>query len=462
MFDMIIIGAGPSGCFFANEYTKAGLRCLLLEAGEYYQKHTYPRNELTGNSKLYWSGGIELNSKANIGLLRPKAVGGGSIVNQALLDRFDDIAFDAWKENTGISFYSKESFEPYYKKVLEDVPTEVIPTEFRNENAKIFEKGFENNGYKCAPLTRAQSGCKYAEGNDCIECLNGCRINSKQSSAITVLPNAVKNGLVLKDKMQVLKIEELFGKCYVSAQDEYGSIYTYETGYITLASGAIGNTKILKMSGFGKKLPALGNNFYTHPQFMSLGFYDHPINSHKGPFQSMKSDDPQFRKDNFKLENVFGPPVALSMLIPKFGKDHLEKMKKITQIACVEVAIRDFIPGEIKVNSKGKVKIIKDVKGIDLETKMKGIKAIENIFKSTGAREIINGQFGIGLHLMGGCNIGSDGRKSVTTENFHLHSSKRVFLADSSIFPTAPGINPSLTIMAQSLMASEKALKEIS
>lgn len=461
MFDMIIIGAGPSGCFLANEYTKAGLKCLLLEAGEYYQKHSYPRTELSGNSKLYWSGGIELNTKADIGLLRPKAVGGGSIVNQALLDRFDDIAFDAWKANTGLSFFNKEHFEPYYQKVLGDVPTQIIPEEYRNENANVFKEGFEKNGYKCAPLTRAQKNCAYEKGNDCIECLNGCRINSKQSSAITVLPQALKNGLVLKDKMKVLKVEELFGKCYVSAQDEFGDLYTFESGYITLASGSIGNTKILKMSGFGKKLPSLGKNFFTHPQYMSLGFYDREINSHKGPFQAMKSDDENFRKNNFKLENVFGPPVAMSMLIPHFGKQHLDRMKQITKIACVEVAIRDFVPGEIKVNSKGKVKIVKNVKGIDLETKRKGLKAIENIFKSTGAKEIINGPFGIGLHLMGGCGIGSNSAKSVTSEDFHLHSTKRVFLADSSIFPTAPGINPSLTIMAQSLMASVKIIKGI-
>ena len=462
MYDMIIIGAGPSGCFLANEYVQKGMKCLLLEAGEHYQRHTYPRSELTGNSKLYWSGGIELNSRADIGFLRPKAVGGGSIVNQALLDPFDDIAFDAWREKSKLNFFKKENFQPYYELVLNNVPTQEIPKEFRNRNAEIFKEGFEKNGYQCAPLVRAQKNCQYEKGNDCIECLNGCRIDSKQSSAITALPKALDGGLELRDKMTVIKIEILFNKCYVSAVDEFNEQYTFESGYITLASGAIGNTKILKMSGFDKKLPALGKNFYTHPQFMSLAFYDEVINSHKGPFQAMKSDDANFRKNNFKLENVFGPPVALSMLIPSFGKSHMQRMKDISKIACIEVAIRDFIPGEIKVNSKGKVKIIKNLKGIDLETKQKGLEAIHNIFKSTGAKEIIDGQFGIGLHLMGGCGIGSSDSKSVTTENFHLHSSRRIFLADSSIFPSAPGINPSLTIMAQSLMASEKILKEVS
>jgi len=39
-----------------------------------------------------------------------------------------------------------------------------------------------------------------------------------------------------------------------------------------------------------------------------------------------------------------------------------------------------------------------------------------------------------------------------------LHEDKNIYCADSSIFPNAPGINPSLTIMALSKMAIEKVV----
>src|SRR6185503_7874719 len=82
-YDAVIVGAGVSGSFIAHALTKAGMKCVVLEAGKDFQRDTYPRKEIDANAQLYWGGGIELTRDAGIGLLRPKAVGGGSIVNQA-------------------------------------------------------------------------------------------------------------------------------------------------------------------------------------------------------------------------------------------------------------------------------------------------------------------------------------------------------------------------------------------
>jgi choline dehydrogenase-like flavoprotein len=53
-----------------------------------------------------------------------------------------------------------------------------------------------------------------------------------------------------------------------------------------------------------------------------------------------------------------------------------------------------------------------------------------------------------GLHLMGGCTMGIDPKTSVVSPEFNVHGMKNLYICDSSIFPNAPGINPSLTIMA--------------
>jgi choline dehydrogenase-like flavoprotein len=79
---------------------------------------------------------------------------------------------------------------------------------------------------------------------------------------------------------------------------------------------------------------------------------------------------------------------------------------------------------------------------------------------STGAVEIIPGNIAIGLHLMGGCNMGIDARRSVVSPEFKLHGFDRIYAADSSIFPNAPGINPSLTIMALSLKGADQIVQD--
>lgn len=459
--DFVIVGAGISGILIARELTASGAEVVMLEAGKHFNRDTYPRKEIDANSQLYWGGGIELNHHANIGILRPKVVGGGSIVNQALLDRFDRIALDSWRDVSGVDFLNVDSLTPWYERAEGGVCIQEIPTEYRNANADIFIRGFENLGFKCAPLKRAQKNCEYDKGNDCIECLAGCRLDSKQSTAITALPQALENGLKLHSEFEVKRVDQHQDFVTVHGINRLGEHQSFNAKRLILAAGAIGNSRLLLNSGMQKKLPMLGKNFYTHPQFMSLGLYEDEIAAHKGPFQAMKSDEPHFRINRFKLENVFAPPVGLSMLLPGISGKHLKGMKSLRHFACVEVAIRDQNPGEIKVDSSGRVKIIKELDARDRATHKKGEAVVHQIFNSTGAKRVIDGGISIGLHLMGGLCIGTNANTSVVSPDFKLHGYNNIYAADSSIFPDAPGINPSLTIMALSLMAAEKIKSEV-
>lgn len=458
--DFIIIGAGISGILMAKHLSSAGASISLLEAGSHFNRHTYPRKEIDANSQLYWGGGIELNQTADIGFLRPKVVGGGSIVNQALLDRFDHEALQSWKTESNIPFFTSEQMQPWYEKAEASVNIEEIPSQYRNANANIFIKGFEKLGFKCSPLKRAQSHCQYEKGNDCIECLAGCRLDSKQSTAITALPCALKNGVKLISQFEVTHFEKSGDIYFVHGKTNNGEYKRLRAKKLVLASGAIGNSKLLLNSKYANANNQIGKRFYTHPQFMSLGLYDQEIAAHKGPFQAMKSDEPHFRINRFKLENVFAPPVGLSMLLPGIGMKHMAAMKKLRHYACVEVAIRDQLPGQIKTTNNGKVQISKSVIGEDKISYKKGEKVIHEIFKSTGAKKIIDGELSIGLHLMGGLCIGDDASRDIVSPDFSLHSDKNIFCADSSIFPNAPGINPSLTIMALTLKAAEQILNQ--
>lgn len=459
-YDVIVIGAGVSGSFMAKTLAESGQKVLILEAGSAFTRTTYPRKEIDANSRLYWGGGVELNTSSTLALLRPKVVGGGSIVNQALMDRFDDDALDSWRSQSGVSFFSTKEMASWYEKAEKELHIETISENFRNGNAKIFADGFQKNGYTCAPLVRAQKNCRFEEGNDCIECLSGCPIDSKQSMPVTTLRKALKAGAHIVSDFEVKTLKYSDDLQTVGGMWKKTDSYTFKAKKVVFAAGAIGNSRLLLQNGFKHWLPAVGENFYTHPQYMVLALYNEHINAHKGPLQSYKSYDKGFRKKGFKLENVFAPPVAISMLLPGLADKHQDLMKKITHMACIEVAVRDTEPGKISVGSNGKLHVHKELNSTDLQRKQHGMDAIMSIFESTGARQIIPGELGIGLHLMGGCSMGTDGGNSVVAPDFTMHDHKNFIIADSSIFPNAPGINPSLTIMALSMMASEKMVKE--
>ena len=460
VYDAIVIGAGISGSNIAARLQAAGMKCLLLEAGHWYNRHSYPRLERDGNSRLFWGGGMELNTSTTMAILRPKVVGGGSIVNQALLDEFDASAFDSWRQQSGVAFLRLETFAPVYEQIRRDIPNEKLDHAFDNGNARVFHEGLTACGYETASLSRAQKGCRFEEGNDCIECLSGCRLDSKQSTPVAVLPTGFRHGLQLLADCEVTQIVPGRDLQRVYARHPLHGALRFEAKRVVLASGAIGNSKLLLGSeGFADKLPMLGQNFWSHPQYMMFGVYDTPVLAWKGPMQSWKTADGRFRAQGFKLENVFAPPIAVSMLMPSLGRALVQDMRQLDRLASIEVAIRDATPGRILRGNKGQTIIRKELGDDDRQRVEAGKNVIREVFAKTGARRVIDGKFGIGLHLMGGLCLNAEASGGCIAPDFRLHGFPGIWCADSSSFPTAPGINPSLTIMALARLATKNILE---
>lgn len=74
----------------------------MLEAGSRFRPYEYPDNELEANNRLMWNRGMDASRDAGFMFLRGKVFGGGTVINQALLDRFDARALDSWAERSGL------------------------------------------------------------------------------------------------------------------------------------------------------------------------------------------------------------------------------------------------------------------------------------------------------------------------------------------------------------------------
>jgi choline dehydrogenase-like flavoprotein len=381
--------------------------------------------------------------------LRARCLGGTSIVNQALMDRFDDVALDDWRERTGIDWMSVEAFEGSYEGVEADLNIEEIPTEHHNRNTRLFTEAFDKRGFAWTALHRAQGDCAIDRGSDCIVCLGGCQRESKQSALITTVRRARERGLDVRTGVEVERVEELGDRVRVIGT-RGGSPFEVEARTVVLAAGSLGSTGILLRSPIASKLPALGHGFACHPQVMTYGFFEEPVDAHKGAFQAVKGNDAGLRAKGLKFENVFAPPIGTSMLLPGRGTKLQKTMRRYRHMASMETAIRDDATGTIRLDKKGRLQIDKRMTRDDQAKVDLGLKLAGELFESVGAGEVIRCTDTFGLHLMGGCAIGTDPARSVVDPEFRVHGTRRVFAADSSVFPSAPGINPSLTVMALS------------
>ena len=136
-------------------------------------------------------------------------------------------------------------------------------------------------------------------------------------------------------------------------------------------------------------------------------------------------------------------------------------MSQLDHLGCIEACVRDTHPGKIRVDNRGKIQIEKTLNQEDRKRKARGLQTIKDIFNSVGAKDIIEGSLGIGLHLMGGCPLGENPQEGVINHQFQTFIDEKIYICDASVFPSAPGINPSLTIMALSLMGSEQMKRDM-
>lgn len=455
-YDYIIIGSGAGGSPLAHYLTQAGANVLMLESGKRFNKHTFPDNEMDANAQLMWGGGTDLTKDARTVLLRGKCVGGGTIVNQCLLDRFDDVAWNDFRADSGIDMFSTENMASAYDEVESHLAMHTFTPDEWNGNAKIYQQAFDKLGYETKPLRRGQNG--NCDGYDCVKAVGGCSRDSKQSMLITFLPKAEKQGLTLIPEFSVEKIDHTKQGVTVSGIHQ-GKEVSYKAGKCIVSAGAIGTPKLLMQSGIDAKLPAMGTHFHCHPQFMIIAMFDHIVDAHKGAFQTLKSSDPRFREWGFKLENVFASPGAIAMLNYSYGPSHQNYMRKYRNMGCMEVAIRDHTPGTIKLK-KGRVIVDKPVDEIDRKRFDHGQQLVQELLTAAGGKDIMSSPLQIGLHLMGGARMGVNEDTSVVNEAFKVHGYENLYVVDGSLFPNAPGINPSLSIMSLSYRASQAILKE--
>ena len=64
-------------------------------------------------------------------------------------------------------------------------------------------------------------------------------------------------------------------------------------------------------------------------------------------------------------------------------------------------------------------------------------------------------------HVCGTCRFGNDPRTSVLDRDNRVHDLDNLYVLDASFFPSSGGINPSLTIIANSLRASDKIAQRL-
>jgi choline dehydrogenase-like flavoprotein len=156
-----------------------------------------------------------------------------------------------------------------------------------------------------------------------------------------------------------------------------------------------------------------------------------------------------------------------------------ETMKNLAHTTTVGILLRDRGAGRVTINRDGVPVVHYQVSAYDQRHVRRGLEGAARVLQAAGARRILSSQnrpiafdpagpdslpdwmgrvnqVGFGAnqttyfswHQMGTCRIGRGPATSVVGQTGEVHAMKDLYIADASLFPSASGVNPMITIAA--------------
>lgn len=479
--DVCVIGSGAGGSVMAAELARAGQRVIVLEAGSGQQSPDFDQREFVGMQSLYLDHGLTASRDLGVSILAGATLGGGTTVNWQTSLRTPDAIRDEWAARSGCVHFADTSFTRSLDAVTARLAVSTAETEIYPNNA-VLRDGCATLGYHTATLPRNARGCDAAQ---CGFCVYGCRHGGKQSTAVTYLLDAQRDGdttIIPHCRAERVTIanRRVTGVLATATQPGSGrqTPVQVRAARVVVAAGAIHSPALLLRSGLD--LPALGRHLFLHPTSSVSGTYAAPIAPWLGPPQSVLCDEFANLAGlyGFRLETAPAHPGLLALGTPWFGaRDHRREMQQSLHKSALIVLVRDAVGGRVRISRSGRPLIDYRPGAREQEHLRQGIAAAARVHIAAGAHEVLtlftrerrlrsaaaidafceqiaryaldrNWSTLFSAHQMGTCRMGRDARTAVCDERGAVFGVRGLFVADGSAFPAASGVNPMITIMA--------------
>jgi len=490
--DVVVVGSGAGGGVVAASCAAAGRDVLVLEAGQYRNEEDFTNLEVPGYFDLYYGGGLASSESGSLAILAGATLGGGTVVNYMNCVRPPARILAEWAAH-GLAGVDDEAFvADHVEVVLERLGANTEATTQNGTHRRMLA-ACDALGYEHRPLWRNASPDDDPE--QCGFCLLGCQRGCKRSAMTTWLQDASDGGARAvtgchADRVLVGEDGRAAGiAATVTHADGTTTALTVEASTVVVAAGSIESPALLLRSGIGG--PAVGRNLRVHPAFVVYGIYDDPVEGWRGQVQSALSDH------FFDIEEGFGFLLEAAGQMPAFaavafpwdsGEQHKRLMRLFPNMAPFITVARDHGGGEVVLDDLGRAVVRWDLDDeTDRRLAVRAHVELVRLHVAAGAAEIVTaharelrwrqgedvdaflaaveaapydagGVTCFSAHQMGSCRMGSDPRTSVADGTGQLHDTPGVWIGDASAFPTAPGVNPMVTIMALAHRTAEAIL----
>ncbi len=487
--DVCIIGSGAGGGVIAGTLAEKGQQVVVLEAGDYYNESDFNQLELWAYQHLYYRGGYFPSADGNVALVAGATLGGGTTVNWMNCLRTRPGVRAEWAQEFGLEGLDSPEYDHYFDAILARISANDQCSDFNGPHLRLKE-GSEKLGYSFKRIVRNADPTRYDPASAGYLGF-GDQTGSKQSTAKTYLLDAYQQGAQLVVRCKANRILVEHGRAVgveATYTDESGKqiSVTVRAPRVVVACGALESPALLLRSGLGGQ--AVGQYLRLHPVSLATGFYATDQQAWWGAPQTGLCD--QFADTGegygFIIEGVqYGSGLIASGTPWQSGRQHKEMMTRLRNASTLIAVTRDRGHGRVTIDESGtSVHTYPISDELDQHNLRQGLAEIIRIHEAAGAQEIhcavregffwkrgenletfiqaaqafplgAGGQSIYSAHQMGSCRMGKDRTTSVANPWGELHDTPGVWIGDGSAFPTAPGTNPMISIMALARRTAE-------
>jgi choline dehydrogenase-like flavoprotein len=506
--DVCIIGSGASGAVIAKELVQAGKSVILLEKGGYYEGKDMNQRETDMMPLLWKNAGFNFDDKLRIAIAQGCCLGGSTIINDAVC--FDPPARirDEWRLQD-VNF-TEDEWDKHLKKVNETLSVYEVTEDELNRNNKMLREGAKKIGMK-------EHRNNFRNCKNCMQCgfcHLGCHYDTKQSVLVTYIHQALKDAnnshLKIYCNCEVDKID------YDNDDNEGNQIVKGVEGNFVdidgnnkfklkinskitiISAGAIASSELLLKNKILTDIA--GKGLCLHPGIEVIGDFNYEIKGNQGipmaytvhDFGNTRKSDDTIKEWNhdgreFLIESIFLPFLQFSIALTASGPNlHRELISRINNYAMAGIVVRDQNLGQIYYTNTGRLAVKYEPSLEELKAFTKGIEVLGKMWFTLGANKIIVPYKGMSIieneedisklvnrilqdpknlligsaHPQSGNRIGNTSKNSVVDSDCRVHGFKNLFICDASVFPTAVGVNPQITVMAVGSIISSRIIKD--
>ncbi len=501
--DICIIGSGAAGAILGTKLAESGKSVVILEKGGYYDGESMNQREADMIPLLWKNAGANFTSNLRVAIAQGSCLGGSTVINDAVCFRIPLIVIEQWKK-MGVSITNDE-WDKANDEVSKRINVQEVTDDELNTNARKLKEACEKFRYQGDPLLqhyKNHRNCGQSISDEslksCVQCgfcHLGCHYDTKQSMLVTYIHDALVNenlnyNVYCNCRADRITYENGIANGVNATFVNSSGVETYRirvnAKVIIVSAGAIASSNLLQKSLVGDE--KVGKGLALHPAPFVMGLFDEEIYGNRGIPMSYTCHEfgvtNGVEKGGFLIESIFLPIFQMALAIPSMGLDHKRLMQNFNRYTMAGIMSRDDPVGKVMVSYNGNPKVIYNLSEQTIEDMAKGMSILSRMWFNIGAKAVITSHrdvYEIGTkadipklkdairnnpdglmigsaHPQGGNRMGENEKECVVDSNCKVFGFDNLYVCDASVFPTALGVNPQLTVMALATITANKII----